>query len=244
MGRWIGEAETEGYHRWPGNPSVSSCGTATSPFVQEEKWRGSERDLPPHPNPKIASIDCKLGRGYRDLMLRFKIFVFGFILLSAGSTSARTLAPTTPEREAARVQRADGARYSHELYGQTKKWNFVSRQIASGGKAWLKVAVLLARHADGAFAEELSTDFALALLKNPREVLQLAKAPSAPQQVNLRIVCSAPIPTPGKAWLRGYVRRTIVAVEAIHDSRLKNAKTQCLRVLRSVDLSRPAEEYI
>jgi len=103
----------------------------------------------------------------------------------------------------------------------------------------MQVAKLLLLKADGAFAEEIHSDLATALLARPANVLSL-------MQTNRSVtstVCSAPFPSPGKRWLIRYKSRAIRSVESVRKPSLSRFRDHCLRALRSVDLSQPAELY-
>jgi len=150
---------------------------------------------------------------------------------------------TTARQELERLQRRDGDQYASALYDSPEKWSYVSEKIATGQPEWLQVAKALSPRADGAFAEELSTDLASALLHSPRNVLQLLKQTSGSRILTSTNVCDAPFPSPGKQWLRQYKWRVIKSVSSIREPELKKVRNECLKTLHSVDLSGPASAY-
>lgn len=145
----------------------------------------------------------------------------------------------TAAQEVARLQRPDAARYASGLYDNSERWSYVSKKIATGEQDWLQVARLLIPNADGAFAEELRSDLALALLKHPANVLELIRESAA----STSEMCSAPFSSPGKHWLRGYRMRAITAVRRVREPKMTKLRDDCIRELRRIDLSRAAAAY-
>jgi hypothetical protein len=141
------------------------------------------------------------------------------------------------------LQGKNGDRFARRLFEDDATWNAVSKGIVSGNGDWLQVARLLMPMADGAGAEQLSTDLALALPKAPRNVLRLISSPGTPKAYRTPNICSAPIPTPGKSWLIAYIARSTRAVQGIHEPGLLKHREACLKALRNVDLSGPSESY-
>jgi hypothetical protein len=157
---------------------------------------------------------------------------------------------TTPAQELKKLHRPDAEPYASTLYDDSARWSYISTKIATGEQDWLEVARLLVPRADGALAEELRSDLALALLVHPANVLRLGQVSgtgSAGFHRSIRLgpadFCNAPFPSPGKTWLTRYKRRALRSVRRVHEARLTKVRDECLRVLRSVDLSRPPDAY-
>jgi hypothetical protein len=149
---------------------------------------------------------------------------------------------TTAKQELERLQLPDAAQYASGLYDNSGRWSYVSNKIATGEQNWLQVAKLLIPNADGAFAEELRSDLALALLVRPTNVLRLVQT-SRSSGVTPTDVCGAPFPSPGKVWLSRYKTRAITSVRRVREAGLSKLRDDCLSALRGIDLSRPAEAY-
>jgi hypothetical protein len=149
-------------------------------------------------------------------------------------------AKMTATQELERLQRPDAAQFASNLYDDPSKWSYVSKKIATGEQDWMQVTKLLIPRADGAFAEELRSNLASALLVRPTNVLRLMQTT---RSVTPTDVCGAPFPSPGKAWLSRYKRRAITSVSSVHEAGLRKLRDDCLKALRSIDLSRPADTY-
>ncbi|WP_150125036.1 hypothetical protein [Tsuneonella mangrovi] len=152
-------------------------------------------------------------------------------------------ASTSAKHVMERLKLADAAVYAERLYNDPDEWGFVTDQIATGKPDWLQVALELKQYADGGYSEELTTDLGLALLNRPSNVLRSLQDQRGPKKFLLYIVCSAPIPSPGKNWLMHYKVRAIEAVEKVRDAELQIERDDCLQALRSIDLSLPADAY-
>lgn len=74
-----------------------------------------------------------------------------------------------------------------ELYSDSKKWNFVLRNVAVGTEPWLKVAVALHPGADAGISEMLSLAVGEALENAPENVFRIALP-----EFQLKLICGAP----------------------------------------------------
>lgn len=116
-------------------------------------------------------------------------------------------------------------------------------RIGSGDRNWLLLARRMMQGADGAAAEELTSSLGDALLYRPADVLRLLPYNGLPLTWTVSDICRVPFPAPGKAWLIKYRAKAIKAVASVHGTALKDKRTECLRTLRAIDLSKPADAY-
>jgi hypothetical protein len=177
-------------------------------------------------------------------MSTVRVTLAGILILLAPALIANRTAPfkTTATQELKRLQRPDGVQYASALYDDPVRWSYISKKIATGEPVWLQVANMLIPAADGAFAEELSSDLASALLVRPANVLRLLKK-SESRKITPTDVCDAPFPSPGKHWLRVYKSRAVMSVSGVREATLREVRDDCLRALHSIDLSGPASAY-
>ena len=57
------------------------------------------------------------------------------------------------------------------------------------------------------------------------------------------VICGAPIPAPGKAWLTRYRQRALTVVSLVREPQLKKVRQDCLGALERIDLSMPDGFY-
>jgi hypothetical protein len=143
----------------------------------------------------------------------------------------------------ARLKQMGAAAYLQSTDQDDRSWSLILSRIASGRRDWLGLAQALKPVADGAAAEELTTVVAEALVKNPAGVLSLLSSSGGRSTWRVRTVCDAPIPTPGKTWLRRYKAEAIRAVSTVRAPDLADQKQLCLRALGGIDLSKPEAAY-
>ena len=150
---------------------------------------------------------------------------------------------TTAHLEIKKLRGPGAAEHARALYGSQTKWRPVSRAIETGQGDWLQVAVLLNGYADGSFSEELNTAMALALLNHPANVLRAIRTAEGPGAFSIGRVCAAPIPTPGKAWLKRYKAQAIRALRGVSSIQLRPLRDGCLKTLHGVDTTLPSNAY-
>jgi hypothetical protein len=131
----------------------------------------------------------------------------------------------------------------NELFAGQRHWDAVLYRIGSGDRGWLLLAQRMKPGADAAASEELRSSIATALLHQPANALRILTLTEVGSGWPVRPVCAAPFPSPGKAWLIRYKAMAIKAVTAVGARDLRDRRNACLRTLRGIDLSKPAEAY-
>jgi hypothetical protein len=160
-------------------------------------------------------------------------------IMANGSADTRM----TADRLLKQLQGPQAARYASSLYDDPENWAYVSNEIASGDVRWLQVATSLKQYSDAGFSEDLDTDLAMALARRPKDVLTMLQHQSGPNRFEAKFVCAAPIPSPGKVWLKRYRARTIQALRNVRAPKLRSLRDYCLQTLRKIDLTLPADQY-
>ena len=117
-----------------------------------------------------------------------------------------------------------------ELYSDSKKWNFILRNIATGTEPWLKVAVALHSDSDAAISEMLSLAVGEALEKAPANVFRFALP-----EFQLKLICSAPDVDDSRynSYERAIeaVKRRQNKISALTDPEVTKFGQQCNQVL-------------
>lgn len=116
------------------------------------------------------------------------------------------------------------------LYDDEENWNSLLRNIASGDKKWLKVAVSLKEGSDAGSSEMLSLAVGEALENNPENVLKIAL-----ERFEINVICGGP-DVDDKRY-DSYelsikaINKRIKKVSSIKDKRLQDIRIECLRHL-------------
>ena len=117
-----------------------------------------------------------------------------------------------------------------ELYDHPTEWNFVLQHIATGTKAWLKVAVALRPGSDAGASETLTLSVGEALEISPSNVFQIALT-----EFQLKSVCSGPDIDDARYNSYDLAIKTIdrrqKCISTITDPKLKNVSTKCIQLL-------------
>ena len=160
-------------------------------------------------------------------------------LLAASSTQGAM----TAQQELTRLREGGANAYVSSLYDDQVRYDRVLQAIGTGEPAWLKLAQGMKPAAENAVAEDLNSALAQALVQRPENVLPLLSDGKASNRWPIRVVCSAPFPAPGKAWLVRYRKAALKAVATAEGSDLKDVQGKCRQALLAIDLSKPEDEY-
>jgi hypothetical protein len=140
--------------------------------------------------------------------------------------------PVTPAEVSAQV-RLHGAHWVVSELWDDHHWGDAVDGVGSGDARWLVLVPELAPGVDAAPAEELRDNLGLALPRNASAVLA-AINPKDEFITGADAVCSTAFGNNFTYDLPAdFAKRSIVAVEAVHDPRLAAVKGQCLDTLQS-----------
>jgi hypothetical protein len=118
-----------------------------------------------------------------------------------------------------------------ELYDYNATWQAVLSEIAKGGEAWLKIAILLHNASDAGASEMLTLAVGEALEHNPEAVLKIGV-----KTFGVRYICGGPdVDDPRydsyKLAIKA-INLRIDRVKAIHDPTLRNTAEKCISALQ------------
>ena len=147
------------------------------------------------------------------------------------------------QQEFERLQKAGAETYTQSVYEDDVRFGWVLSGIETGEGQWLRLAQKMKPAADGAIAEDLQTSIAKALTVNAPSVLTILSENGGSSTWRIGVICSGPIPAPGKAWLKKYKAAALRSVTSVRDPKLVAQQAECLRALKRIDLSGPDDEY-
>lgn len=107
--------------------------------------------------------------------------------------------------------------------GKGEQWQAVLRNIETGNKVWLKIAMGLLGGTDAGNTESLYYALSIALTRNAEGVLRLL-GPTAPIQK----ICTVPYIEPSPKAVREYRIRAQAALAKVTDPTLAKSKRECL----------------
>ena len=136
---------------------------------------------------------------------------------------------TSPVNINSQVKAHGAKKIVDELYKSNASWTHLMKQISTGEKAWLEVAVALRPGADAGAASMLEESVGLALLSNPANVLVFA-IPT----YKLQIVCGGRAdPLPTYELSISEIEQQIKSVQAVKDPQLLTLRDSCLAELET-----------
>ncbi len=117
-----------------------------------------------------------------------------------------------------------------ELYGDSNVWDAFLRNIATGNRTWIEVAVALRPGSDAGASEMLTLAVGEALEHDPINVLQIA-----PKAYQLSYICSGPDVDDRRYDSHelsiNAINRRIKKVSAVKDQSLSTTSKECIRYL-------------
>jgi len=145
---------------------------------------------------------------------------------------ARGQTPTNLPEVRASIEREGAAATVRRLMA-SGEWKAVLAGMRGGEPGWINIAPLLAKDADGAFAEGLGVALATALPKRPGAVLNVLD-PADGHVLGASRVCSAPFIEPKPGFVAAYRDQAMKAVGAVHGASLRVRREACLAALKKV----------
>lgn len=136
---------------------------------------------------------------------------------------------TSPANLVSQISASGPKSIINDLYKNEATWAYLMRQIKTGEKGWLEVAVTLEPGSDAGTASMLNEAVSLALLTNPENVLRFA-VPT----YELPMVCGGradPLPTYKLALSE--LEDQIQSVKSVKDSSLSSLRDTCLDKLEA-----------
>jgi hypothetical protein len=139
-------------------------------------------------------------------------------------------APIEPTALLRKLEGSDGRHVVEKL--NDNQWNFILKNIETGEKRWLDVAVSLHRRTDAGRSEMVALAVGNALVKNPSGVLH-----SAIGEISVESVCGYPDMsdhrTDSQQKVVGYLDARIQAAGKVDDKEVAGQRDKCLETLQS-----------
>ena len=152
------------------------------------------------------------------------------LLMALAWAPARAAGPANLPQVRASIER-EGSQATVRRLMASGEWKAILEGIERGEPGWIAIAPLLAKDADGAFAEGLGVALAKALPVSPAAVLNVLD-PSDGHVIGASRVCSAPFVEPKPGFVAGYRKDALAAVGAVQVAGLAAARDACLVALR------------
>lgn len=121
------------------------------------------------------------------LTVFFGWLTLGISLLSASEGTSVKQYYASPKTTIEEINKRGARGIVAELYSHPNEWNAVLRNIASGDKSWLRVAVALHPGSDAGSSEMLTNSVGKALENAPENVFKIAS-----KEFQLSSICGAP----------------------------------------------------
>ena len=157
------------------------------------------------------------------------LFLVFFLPYSATCSDKIIEYSTNPAMLNSQVKARGAKTIVNELYKSEVSWTQLMKQISSGEKPWLKVAVALRPGSDAGATSMLEEAVGLALLRKPANVLLIA-IPT----YEVQIVCGGRVdPLPTYELSMSELEKQIKSVQGVKEPQLQILRDSCLSELET-----------
>lgn len=168
----------------------------------------------------------KIGRA---LLIGSLLMVYGFPSLAGGAT--RVCVETV---EAS--LKGEGAQATLKKHFNCEQYEGTAYEgIASGSKKWVRLAEKMLQHSDACYTEGIQASLGRAMQSSPKNVLPLVdKTPTLSASYICLPFISNEIPIRQQL---AEVAKSRLAIQGMHDDRLKTQKAACLKFIESLEVN-------